>query len=239
MSTKRRRHRAGHARTTLRKRAQKGFRGYPIATIAYYGPNDKFASKVAVGIVLQEDGEVACLERWFSEDTDVRLDSALNREVLDFIRSHNVQSVVITEGIIGCPHEEGIDYPVGEDCPECPYWAGRDRWTGKLVTGSGEEHSVEGVVMGVAWYRPGQWERLLEISDDRDELVATYEEWVKDAESTLQEMRKAGIYPEKVEIDVKDLLRWCNEHDRPVDGSARVEYTTEKLVQRRKDSGEQ
>jgi hypothetical protein len=29
--------------------------------------------------------------------------------------------------MLGCPHEEGIDYPEGEACPECPYWAGRDR----------------------------------------------------------------------------------------------------------------
>jgi hypothetical protein len=27
------------------------------------------------------------------------------------------------------PHEEGIDYE-GATCPACPFWAGRDRWTG-------------------------------------------------------------------------------------------------------------
>jgi hypothetical protein len=31
-------------------------------------------------------------------------------------------------------HEEGIDYPEGEACPRCPFWAGRDRWTGQSVT---------------------------------------------------------------------------------------------------------
>jgi hypothetical protein len=24
-------------------------------------------------------------------------------------------------------------HPEGEPCPECPYWAGRDRWTGQLL----------------------------------------------------------------------------------------------------------
>jgi hypothetical protein len=28
------------------KNAKKGFRGYPVATIAFYGPNDKKATKV-------------------------------------------------------------------------------------------------------------------------------------------------------------------------------------------------
>lgn len=38
--------------------------GYPIATIAYYGPDDQFASKVAVGILISEDEkEVSHLRR--------------------------------------------------------------------------------------------------------------------------------------------------------------------------------
>ena len=38
----------------LTKRASKGFRGHPIATIAFYGPDDRRASKVAVGIIPTE-----------------------------------------------------------------------------------------------------------------------------------------------------------------------------------------
>jgi hypothetical protein len=34
----------------LRKKARKGLRGWPIATIAFYGPNLTQATKVAVGI---------------------------------------------------------------------------------------------------------------------------------------------------------------------------------------------
>ena len=32
-------------------------------------------------------------------------------------------------------------------------------------------------VMGVAWYRRDQWDRLLDISSDHAELENTYEEW--------------------------------------------------------------
>jgi hypothetical protein len=39
----------------------------------------------------------------------------------------------MVDRIIGCPHEEGIDYPDGAECPECPFWKGRDRWTGELL----------------------------------------------------------------------------------------------------------
>jgi hypothetical protein len=29
--------------------------------------------------------------------------------------------------MLGCPHDEGIDYPEGEACPEYPFWVGRER----------------------------------------------------------------------------------------------------------------
>ena len=61
-------------RKSLRKRVRRGFRGYPVATVAYYGPDDQRASKVAVGITNGEGREVAELRRWFSETADVRFD---------------------------------------------------------------------------------------------------------------------------------------------------------------------
>ena len=119
--------------TPLQKRAKRGFRGYPIATIAFYGPDARRASKVAVGVVLQEDAEPEFMERWHSDQSDVRYDARVSKEVVAFIQSHSVKSVVLGEGIMGCPHEEGIDYPQGQVCPQCPYWANRDRWTGEEV----------------------------------------------------------------------------------------------------------
>ena len=117
----------------LKKKARRGFRGYPIATVAFYGPNDKNASKVAVGILTKEDAGPDFLERWFAEDRDVRTDPAVAQEILEFIRRHGAKSVVMTDRIIGCPHEEGVDYPEGRACLHCRFWAHRDRWTGDVV----------------------------------------------------------------------------------------------------------
>jgi len=115
------------------RRARKGFRGYPVATVAYYGPDARRATKVAVGILDRQDGDVTALERWFSDTSDVRFDQRTNQAIADFITKHGAISVAMTDRIIGCPHEEGIDYPKGETCPHCPYWANRDRWTGELI----------------------------------------------------------------------------------------------------------
>src|SRR6266853_6006502 len=116
----------------LRKKAQKGMRGWPIATVAFYGPNLSQATKVAVGIVPSENAAVEELRDWKVDRGDIRSDPGVAREMLEFIAEHQVRSVAITEGIIGCPHQEGVDYN-GEWCPVCEFWHGRDRFTGQPV----------------------------------------------------------------------------------------------------------
>ena len=121
------------ARTGWKHLSHRRFRGYPIATLAWYGPNDQFASKVAVGIVDKEDGEPVAMQRWFTTDHDIRYDEGIAQEISAFVEGHGAKSVASVDRIIGCPHEEGIDYPDGEVCPQCPFWAHRDRWTGDIV----------------------------------------------------------------------------------------------------------
>lgn len=122
-----------HSDSPLKKEARRGYRGYPIGTVAFYGPDNTRASKVAVGIVTAQDTEPIVLERWFAEDGDIRTNPVVAGEILQFLGVHGAKSVVMSDGIIGCPHEEGIDYPVGQVCPQCPFWAHHDRWTGEVV----------------------------------------------------------------------------------------------------------
>lgn len=117
----------------LTKKARRGFRGYPVATVAFYGPDDRRATKAAVGIVAAEGAEPSALERWFSTDTDVRMDPAIGLEILTFIEARAAKSVVMADRIMGCPHEEGTDYPDGQVCPRCPFWAHRDRFSGEVL----------------------------------------------------------------------------------------------------------
>ena len=116
----------------LRKKARKGLRGWPIATVAFYGPNLSQATKVTVGIVPSENAEVKELRDWKVDRGDIRADPGIVQEILEFIEQHRVLSVAMTDSIIGCPHQEGVDYE-GEWCPACEFWHGRDRFTGQTV----------------------------------------------------------------------------------------------------------
>ncbi len=116
----------------LAKKAKRGFRGPPVATVALYGPDDVIATKIAVGIVPAEGAEATALLRWLSDGSDIRGNVQVAAEVLAFIEAEGALSVTTVDRIIGCPHEEGIDYE-GPTCPVCPFWAGRDRRTGRRV----------------------------------------------------------------------------------------------------------
>lgn len=116
----------------LRKKARKGMRGWPAATIAFYGPNLSQATKAAVGIVPSEKAEVSEMRDWNVDRGDIRADPGIARQILEFMEKHGVLTVVMTDGIIGCHHQEGIDYE-GEWCPVCNFWHGRDRFTGQMV----------------------------------------------------------------------------------------------------------
>ena len=105
-----------------------------MATIAFYGPTDQIATKIAVGYTESEAREPDILARFVGDpESDIRNDGEVQNEIAGLLEQHNVKSVVMPDRIIGCPHEEGIDYPSGETCPKCPFWENRDRWTGEII----------------------------------------------------------------------------------------------------------
>jgi hypothetical protein len=103
---------------------------YPIGTDAFYGPDDKITTKIAVAVIVHEDAE-PILKRWVG--TNVTSNAKVQRELQAFFQQHGVQSVRMSDGNMGCPHKGGEDFPVGEDCP---FWQGQTgeqstRWSVK------------------------------------------------------------------------------------------------------------
>jgi hypothetical protein len=73
--------------------------------------------------VSAENADVTDLRCWFFDEADIRHNTDVVEEVLAFIDAAGTRSVVMTDRIIGCPHEEGIDYE-GPACPACPFCVG-------------------------------------------------------------------------------------------------------------------
>lgn len=112
----------------LSKRSRRGFRGFPAATVAWYGPDDTRATKAVVSIVPDKGSEPTHQATFVGGGADLREDPFTGDQVVAFVEKHDAVSVFVAGKILGCPHEEGVDYPEGGACPDCPFWAGRDRW---------------------------------------------------------------------------------------------------------------
>jgi hypothetical protein len=94
------------------------------------------------------------------------------------------------------------------------------------------ENSIEShdtMVVGFAWYRPDQWQRVREISADEDELHDSYLEWLQSAEGRLQELRASGLRVEKVDVHSEALILWCNDQGLEINGESRSRYVAERL----------
>lgn len=98
-----------------------------MGTVAFYGPDDQNATKLVVGISPDAKHGITETRQWWSELLDVRHDARALEEALAYLSDRNVKSVVMTNGVYGCPHEEGIDYVEGGSCEQCLFWKDRSR----------------------------------------------------------------------------------------------------------------
>jgi hypothetical protein len=72
------------------------------------------------------------------------------------------------------------------------------------------------MIFGVAWFKPEQWKALKYVSVDGDELEDTHSEWLLNANRALKELRAKGMKVEPVEVDVEELVKWCQEQGIPL-----------------------
>jgi hypothetical protein len=61
------------------------------------------------------------------------------------------------------------------------------------------------LIMGVSWYRPEQWDRLREISEDKATFDTSYEESLMEWEKKIQDLEAQGIRPELI-------VRFCRKY---------------------------
>jgi hypothetical protein len=119
---------SGHAEAISGYRDGTEVQQYPIGTVASYGPDDQITTKIVAAVILQKNCE-PILERWVG--TNISNNPKVRRQMMAFFDRHHVTSVVATDENLGCPHEEGLDFPHGEDCPFCPFWAGKQGSAGR------------------------------------------------------------------------------------------------------------
>jgi len=66
--------------------------------------------KVVVSIIPNEDAEPSEMRDWQIVHGDVRKKPEIVAEMITFMESHGARSTLMASGLMGCPHQEGIDY---------------------------------------------------------------------------------------------------------------------------------
>jgi hypothetical protein len=92
---------------------------FPIGTLIYFGPDDVTITKI-IAVVIPHRESDPTLKRWVGPG--VSSDPQVAAEIGSFFTFNKVREVVMTDGIVGCPHEEGVDFPVDGTCQDCTFW---------------------------------------------------------------------------------------------------------------------
>ncbi len=82
-------------------------------------------------------------------------------------------------------------------------------------------------VVGIAWYKREDYEKLLGIFVDNEKLASTYDEWLKDAERVVDQLRRDGHAFQKVYIDPDTFPAWCAARGMNIDAEARTLFASE------------
>ena len=78
------------------------------------------------------------------------------------------------------------------------------------------------------WLRRDQWALLCSVYADSNELPASYDAWLRDAQDGCIAFMQAGYIVHRVDVDLKQLMTWCERHGRRLDAQAMMYYSMER-----------
>jgi hypothetical protein len=164
---------------------------YPMGVIAVYGPDASRATKLVASVFKRLGrSDPDDLRQWTTEAGDVRNDQTIAIEVATWLKHYKVKETLTHDRILGCPHQEGIDYPLGRTCPECPFWSRIDRFTHEPLPAPAPTMSPDEVIVELSVARPVQPLAALASADaHREALVETF---LRTIDLTLADWRVAS-----------------------------------------------
>jgi hypothetical protein len=84
-------------------------------------------------------------------------------------------------------------------------------------------------IVGIAWYRPEQWDALKEFSEDRDKMDSTYAIWKKGAQKAIRQLRSRRQEAVAVDFDLEEFKMWCAANKKRPVAASRSEFAVLKL----------
>jgi hypothetical protein len=90
--------------------------------------------------------------------------------------------------------------------------------------------------IGIGWYSRQNYRRILEVMEDADKLPPKFDQWLRRAEATERELKKAGHIVVRAMIEPEEFLAWCRARGLNVDAKARTQWGNEYAYQQVKNT---
>lgn len=81
----------------IAKRIKRGFNGYPMINIEYFGTSEALATQVKVSFIEQQNAEP--MLEIFNSKTDIRHDETVQTTIIKIIDRVDAKTVTLVEGI--------------------------------------------------------------------------------------------------------------------------------------------
>lgn len=85
-------------------------------------------------------------------------------------------------------------------------------------------------VVGIAWYRRGDWDELRALFTDSHTLPKTFDDWERIARATEQQVQQSGKTVVRAEIRPRHFADWCRRTGRQPDSRARMDWANERAI---------
>jgi hypothetical protein len=86
------------------------------------------------------------------------------------------------------------------------------------------------LIVGMAWYRPEDYPRVLQIMIDAHRLPRTYNQWRQKAEAGERSQKAAGRRVVRVILDPETFPAWCAARGLNVDAKGRTAFAAERAI---------
>ena len=82
-------------------------------------------------------------------------------------------------------------------------------------------------VVGIAWYRPDNYDRIVTLMADGASFPKTHASWRQKAGRMERELKRQGSRTVRVEVDPEVFVAWCGERGLAPDSPGRAQYVAE------------
>lgn len=87
---------------------------------------------------------------------------------------------------------------------------------------------MPGLLTGMVWYRNAEdFTRMKAMSTDSDDLPDTFEEWLRSARKSFDQLADQGLVMVKAYIDPDTFAQWCITHGVKMNGNSRAAWAQE------------